>query len=122
MDVNSYNALNAGWVPPRFISLFAAVRPNETVFSLWVCCGTDHSLEVKQEKGLWNDMLSRLAVANDMTPNAKSLIYPLPIRRPIEHWVYPANALVLDTIEGIAAALPWLRAVQYLKLNPSIGS
>ena len=121
MDLHSYNALNAAWVPPRFVALFAAIRPNETAFSRWVCCGADRSFEVKQEKGLWHDMLGRLAAANGGAAREHPLIYPLPIRAPLERWVYPPNALILDTIEGIAAALPWSRAGQYLKLNPSTG-
>jgi hypothetical protein len=120
-DVHSYNAINAKWAPPRFVSLFAAIRPNETAFSRWVCCGDDRSFEVKQERGLWHDMLGRLATANGADAREHPLIYPLPIRAPLEHWVYPPNALILDTTEGLAAAMPWSRACQYLKLNYSPG-
>jgi hypothetical protein len=119
MDVHTYNAINAAWIPPRFVSLFAAIRPNETAVGRWVYCGADRSFEVKQERGLWQDMLDRLAAANGKSVKELPSIYPLPIRTPIERWVYPPQALILDTDEGMAAALPWSRAGQYLKLNRS---
>jgi hypothetical protein len=119
-DVHAHNERNANWVPLRFALFFAAIRPGEMAYSRWVCVGEGRFHEIERERGLWSDMLNRLAGAHGGALEHPP-IYPLPIAKPLEEWVYPPSALVLDTTEGLAAALPWERAWEYMKLNRSQG-